>query len=64
MLSVSETKKKEGVFYASGTRGKSVRADGEGGSLARGWYYFRLSGLCVGPFATCIKAAKAKATDV
>ncbi|UMY16638.1 hypothetical protein MMB17_18415 [Methylobacterium organophilum] len=26
------------LFYASGNRGKSVKADGSGGVLARGWY--------------------------
>mgnify|MGYP006430033673 CR=1 FL=1 len=38
-------------FYASGQRGPEVRADGRGGSLARG-YYAAHAGETVGPFNT------------
>lgn len=49
------------VFYASGRRGKEVRADGNGSVLARGWYGVRalrrgVSGGRFGPFKTKTEA--------
>jgi hypothetical protein len=49
------------VFYASGTRGKSIRADGHGGILARGWYVRvrKLDSAVHGPFESEVKARRA-----
>lgn len=44
------------VFYASGARGRSVRADGEGGTLAKGWYVRTQGSGLLGPFASERKA--------
>lgn len=46
----------EQVFYASGLKGKSVRADSNGGTLARGWYVRKVRsggyGSTHGPYPT------------
>lgn len=51
------------VHYASGEKGKHVRADGKGGKLARGFYYcLSLAKECprlIGPFFTVTRAAHA-----
>ena len=51
------------VHYASGEKGKHVRADGKGGKLARGFYYCRdlkkESPVLIGPFYTMTRAAHA-----
>jgi hypothetical protein len=39
----------DNVFFASGERGKEVRADGKGGTLKRG-FYVRVSDGSHGPF--------------
>jgi hypothetical protein len=51
------------VFYASGINGKEVRADGKGGTLARGYYikievssYGGKRGGTFGPFKTKTEA--------
>lgn len=48
------------VFWASGTKGKSVRADGKGKTLARGFWYnvpfISLGVVLAGPFATKVRA--------
>jgi hypothetical protein len=38
------------ILFASGSKGHEVRANGNGGFLARG-YYFRADGQLNGPFA-------------
>lgn len=44
------------VFYASGTKGQSVRADGNGGVMAKGWWVHKPRGGLFGPFPTERKA--------
>ena len=50
-------------FYASGQRGPEVRADGRGGSLARGYYAAHAGGK-VGPFNTRSAAVEAGITSL
>jgi len=38
------------IFWASGTKGNLVRADGNGGSMRRGFYFNRIDGTTAGPF--------------
>lgn len=45
------------AFYASGTKGKEMRGDGNCGLLARGWY-IKVGQNVIGPFKS---AALAKA---
>ncbi|AKU43061.1 hypothetical protein RCTITAN_45 [Rhodobacter phage RcTitan] len=44
------------VFYASGVKGKEVRADGNGATLARGWYCREDGRGRFGPFKTKTEA--------
>ena len=49
------------VFYASGEKGKEVRADGKGGVMPRGWYAKTVTtrihnGGTFGPFKTKTEA--------
>lgn len=46
------------VFFASGSKGNEVRADGYGGFLARGYYFLGANGLN-GPFANKRQADRA-----
>ncbi|QXN71357.1 hypothetical protein RCGINGERSNAP_89 [Rhodobacter phage RcGingersnap] len=39
------------LIWASGTKGNSIRADGNGGTMARGWYVIYGDGSKAGPFA-------------
>lgn len=46
-------------FYASGSRGKFVRADGNGKAMSRGWYRRdNVSREHYGPFTSLEKAKK------
>ncbi|MDD3030370.1 MAG: hypothetical protein PHS57_08890 [Alphaproteobacteria bacterium] len=51
------------VIYASGEKGKHVRADGKGGKLARGFYYClnlkKENPVLIGAFFTATRAAHA-----
>jgi hypothetical protein len=47
------------TFFASGQKGKEVRADGKGGTLARGFYVKTDSDTFIGPFRTRKKAETA-----
>lgn len=38
------------IVYASGSKGKTVRADGQGSFLARGWYIQKDDVPIQGPF--------------
>ena len=46
----------ENTFFASGSKGNDVRADGSGSTLARGWYYRSVDQKIVGPHTTEMKA--------
>lgn len=51
------------VFYASGSKGKSVRADGKGGLLARGWYVRKGDSPLIGPLKSRRAAEEAAGKD-
>jgi hypothetical protein len=46
-------------FYASGSRGTEVRADGRGGVMARGFYFNDELGDSYGPYETLARAKSA-----
>jgi len=45
------------TFFASGSKGNEVRANGRGGRMARGYWASLNSGPSIGPY-TCRKAAR------
>lgn len=44
------------VVFASGSKGNSVRSNGQGGFLLRGWYVRRTGGGLLGPFKSKTEA--------
>jgi len=52
------------VFYASGSKGPEVRADGKGGHLARGHYFIGRDGQRRGPYKSVRIAAGARDADL
>jgi len=48
------------IFYASGSKGREVRADGNGSHLARGHYFVDRRGVTRGPFKSVRIAASAR----
>jgi hypothetical protein len=52
------------VFWASGAKGKEVRADGKGSHLARGHYFTDRNGVTKGPYKSVRIAAGARDADL
>jgi len=52
------------IFYASGSKGQDVRADGNGGHLPRGHYFVDRRGVTRGPFKSVRIAAGARDADL
>jgi hypothetical protein len=52
------------VFYASGSKGPEVRADGKGGHMTRGHYFIGRDGQTRGPYKSVRIAARARDADL
>jgi hypothetical protein len=52
------------IFWASGAKGKEVRADGKGWHLARGHYFINRDGETKGPYKSVRIAAGARDADL
>lgn len=48
------------IFFASGSKGNEVRADGSGGHLQRGYYFHDHKRVCHGPYANKRQAIRAR----
>jgi hypothetical protein len=54
------------IFFASGSKGKEVRANGKGGHLARGWYVSTNGQHVLGPAAyrDCLRHPHAGGAEI
>jgi len=52
------------TFFASGSKGNEVRADGNGSYLARGFYFQREGGSFAGPFRSETQADLIRAIEI